>query len=494
MMSSNERNLNYRYIINKNPAHGRSGDRLGLSDLSSTTYNRRLLKKEQSHAHKFIFDITQLGSEQIKNQLDQIIHLNGSLLLSAEQQDNVLATRLETYMLVKNKTEFERIKKNEAHKFIFQPECKPTAHQLVEIQNHYKELNIQWSFQNYDSKIKNSLTVTDIADLIKKYKIKKSDLPFFNTHIPSHYELEALIEPKWSFHTQKRNIQISIIIPTYNNCLFLCNTVQHLISQSVSLENYEIIVTDDGSTDQSEETLYSLLKSVQQQVNIKYIYWPKVNSRGSQNFFRAGLARNLAAHHSEGSQLFFLDSDMLVPKTFIKSVIENFNTADVIQFSRFHIKQTESLKNPRYDQIQISKQTYIEDEKYWNQLFKTNQWSELHNYWKYTCTYALGMSKSDFYDCGRFKRHFISYGFEDTDLGFRLYQKNRKFKLIQQPLLHLTNYNSMQYQNSKFLRDQLLRKTSKLLFLDHLDMEIFEAFKFYYQFEKPLFCQLRDIF
>jgi glycosyltransferase involved in cell wall biosynthesis len=260
-------------------------------------------------------------------------------------------------------------------------------------------------------------------------------------------------------------------------------------------ENYEVIVVDDGSTDFSQETIYSLVQISQQSINIKYIYWSKKNTvRGDQFFFRAGLARNLGVEYAQGDKFMFLDSDILVNEDFVRVCINELESNDIIQFSRLHIKQIDSQKNPRFYQISQKVQTYIEEENYWNQLFTTSEWSKMSDFWKYTCTYALGISKIDFYDCGRFKRHFVSYGFEDTDIGYRMAKKNKKFKLIQQHLLHLTNYSTMQYQNSKYLREKLLRKTSKLLYLDHLDHEVFNAFHFYYNFEKPLLRHIKDAF
>ena len=43
--------------------------------------------------------------------------------------------------------------------------------------------------------------------------------------------------------------QISIIIPTYNSELTLKRCIESLNSQTLSRKNYEIIVADDGSED-----------------------------------------------------------------------------------------------------------------------------------------------------------------------------------------------------------------------------------------------------
>jgi glycosyltransferase involved in cell wall biosynthesis len=490
MKSSTDRNLNYRYKITQNP-----------DDVTTSTYQRRLFKKKQSKALQFIFDLTEVPDHELKSQPSFLYDSSDPIYVQySPHLDLSLFQNRKILLKISTENEcssFLEHHSDQIHNFdlVFSPKNKKSAEQLADLMKKHPGLNTQWNFESYNPQIKHSLTIADVQKNLNMCKNQRTEIPFWNSAIPTHYELESLQSPIWSFSTPQKNILISIVIPTFNNCLFLSNVIQHLFKQSISHENYEVIIVDDGSTDYSQETIRSLIQTSLQNINIKYIYWSKTNpARGDQNFFRAGLARNIGVEHSEGSKLVFLDSDMLVDEEFVKTCLYELETNDVIQFSRLHIKQVDSKKNPRFHQINPKQQTYIEEEGYWNQLFTTDDWNRMIHHWKYTCTYALGISRQDFYECGRFKRHFVSYGFEDTDIGFLMAKKNKKFKLIQQHLLHLTNYSTMQYQNSKFLRDELLRKTSKLLFLDHLDPEIYQVFSFYYNFEKPILHHIRDAF
>lgn len=491
MKSSIDRNSYYRYTITE------------PIDISESTYQRRLLKKKQSNAYHFIFDLTQLSDIPI-NSLFTFLnnHIEHSILINFKSGLEISEwSQFNIFLQIDNLSDYQKFYNSNFNPeqkltLVLSPKTKNDSEQLIqELKLKPSHRPEEWFFSNYNSKIKNSLTVTEIYHFIETHNLKISQVPFINSSIPLHHELEALEAPVWTCSSKDQNIQISVIIPTYNNCLFLSNVLRHLLKQTIPYNNYEIIIVDDGSTDHTQETLHSLVQAKYNEANLKYIYWSKTNPlRGDQSFFRAGLARNLGVQHAEGVKLMFLDSDMLVPEDFIETCIQELNHFDLIQFSRLHIKQVNSQKNPSFSQVDIKNQTYIEEEHYWNQLFTTEDWNKMDFFWKYTCTYALGISKADFYDCGRFKRHFVSYGFEDTDIGFRMSRKKKKFKLIPKPLLHLTNYSTMQYQNSKFLRDQLLRKTSKLLYLDNLDAEIYKAFHFYYNFEKSLFAIIRDLF
>lgn len=88
------------------------------------------------------------------------------------------------------------------------------------------------------------------------------------------------------------NIKLSFIIPTYNSEDFIEDCLNSIFSQTY--KNYEIIVIDDCSTD---ETL-NILKKYN---NIKILSTPK-NSR-------QGAARNIGLNNCTGDYVLFVDAD-----------------------------------------------------------------------------------------------------------------------------------------------------------------------------------------
>lgn len=50
-----------------------------------------------------------------------------------------------------------------------------------------------------------------------------------------------------------KDIKVSVIIPTYNREKFIGRCLRSLLSQSIGVENFEIILIDDGSTDYSKK-------------------------------------------------------------------------------------------------------------------------------------------------------------------------------------------------------------------------------------------------
>ena len=88
---------------------------------------------------------------------------------------------------------------------------------------------------------------------------------------------------------------VSIIIPAYNSERYIGETIQSILSQTY--QNYEIIVVDDGSTDNTVE----VVKSIDDK-RVKYIY----QKNASQ-----AVARNTGISNSKGKFIAFLDNDDL---------------------------------------------------------------------------------------------------------------------------------------------------------------------------------------
>ncbi len=86
--------------------------------------------------------------------------------------------------------------------------------------------------------------------------------------------------------------KVSIIIPTYNYGKFICEAIDSILNQT--FKDYEIIIVDDGSTDNTEE----IIKKYEDKIN----YFYKTNNGPAS-------ARNLGIQNATGDYICFLDSD-----------------------------------------------------------------------------------------------------------------------------------------------------------------------------------------
>ncbi|TFV97262.1 glycosyltransferase [Algoriphagus kandeliae] len=91
------------------------------------------------------------------------------------------------------------------------------------------------------------------------------------------------------------NIQFSIIIPCYNHSKYLNDCFESIFCQG--FQNWEAILVNDGSTDDTEELAKELIQS---ESRVKYIY---------QENKGLSAARNTGMAAAKGEYLLFLDAD-----------------------------------------------------------------------------------------------------------------------------------------------------------------------------------------
>lgn len=94
----------------------------------------------------------------------------------------------------------------------------------------------------------------------------------------------------------KKEIKISVIIPTYNSSDFIQRTIGSIYSSNANEFTIEIIIVDDCSDD-----IDSLIEITNQYKDIKLIV--------KKNKSNASESRNIGFNNSTGDFVFFLDSD-----------------------------------------------------------------------------------------------------------------------------------------------------------------------------------------
>ena len=108
---------------------------------------------------------------------------------------------------------------------------------------------------------------------------------------------------------------ISVVIPAYNAEQFLDETLESVLSQTY--ENWECIIVNDGSTDNTESIAQ---KWCEKDARFRYFY--KENSGASDT-------RNLGIKKARGEYIAFLDADDLYMPNFLEICLENLVEKDV---------------------------------------------------------------------------------------------------------------------------------------------------------------------
>lgn len=111
---------------------------------------------------------------------------------------------------------------------------------------------------------------------------------------------------------------VSVIIPVYNTEEYVEQCLNSVCNQTY--EALEIIVIDDGSTDNS-------LKIIEEFINKdnRFILYRFDERKG------VGAARNLGLSKAKGEFIYFVDSDDYVPNETIKYLVENISNFDLIR-------------------------------------------------------------------------------------------------------------------------------------------------------------------
>lgn len=109
--------------------------------------------------------------------------------------------------------------------------------------------------------------------------------------------------------------RVSVIIPSYNRAELVVETIKSVLAQS--FEDLEIVLVDDGSTDDTREAVSKLSGPV------RYIY--------QENMGRSR-ARNEGFKASTGEYVCFLDSDDLFIKEKLEQQVELLQTREDLGF------------------------------------------------------------------------------------------------------------------------------------------------------------------
>mgnify|MGYP001793403948 FL=1 len=197
----------------------------------------------------------------------------------------------------------------------------------------------------------------------------------------------------------------SIVIPTYNRRPILEKCLTALESQALPqgalIENYEVILVDDGSTD---DTISWLKASESRLCHVKLF---------ERNHQGPAAARNFGVEVAKGDLIIFIDSDLVVTDSFLA------------EHSAALEKGYEELGSDRcFTYGRVVNTANFDDP--WSEPFKVTDKSRA-----YFATGNVAIARHWLEEAGLFDLQFQLYGWEDLELGVRL--KKFDLRLIPAP-------------------------------------------------------------
>ena len=192
-------------------------------------------------------------------------------------------------------------------------------------------------------------------------------------------------------------ILISVIIGTYNQGHLLRKVLGGYTQQTVPSDQFEIIIADSSSTDNTADIVadFSMLP----------IQYHCIENQGK------AYARNYAAQQASGAYLLITDADMIPDENFIQAHIKAHEaTQDPTCFegAAFNLKTLEWPLNLIGMTPQIGK--VLKKQKPLG--------------WYYFLTGNVSIPTHLFHHVNGFSTDFKGYGWEDLELGYRLHQLN----------------------------------------------------------------------
>jgi glycosyltransferase involved in cell wall biosynthesis len=219
---------------------------------------------------------------------------------------------------------------------------------------------------------------------------------------------------------------LSVVIPTYNREKVLARALEGYLAQSSPRLIHELLVVDDGSTDDTESMVREF--SGRAMFSIRYLRQPNKGPAA---------ARNLGIREAHSALVLFTDSDIIPECDLVEQHIEwhqtnSQTTAAVLGYVTWprEIKATPFMR------------WYGEGRLFGFDRLRNKPEASFHFF--YTCNLSL---KTEFLrTCGQFDEEFKSAAYEDIELGFRL--SKRGLQLLYNPAAIGYHYQFFSFEDA----------------------------------------------
>ncbi|TDC44243.1 glycosyltransferase [Micromonospora sp. KC213] len=224
--------------------------------------------------------------------------------------------------------------------------------------------------------------------------------------------------------------KVSVVIPTYNRCALLAETLRGLARQNLPTDEFEVIVADDGSSDATPD----VVKSFADRLRLKYHFQEDLG-------FRVSAARNAGVRLADAPLLVFLDTGALVGPDYLRHHLaahaDPATPRAVIGYAYAYRPEDPTPGLAAMVDRALPERVvdiYSGDPSFWDNRHgeflacdfdpgrRVVPWML---FWATNCS----VRTEDYWAVGGFDEDFQRWGVEDMELGFRLFQRNIPFTL-----------------------------------------------------------------
>lgn len=225
--------------------------------------------------------------------------------------------------------------------------------------------------------------------------------------------------------------KISICIATWNRSKKLKNIILLLENQSISRDNYEIIIVDSYSPDNTADVVRQLQRVY---TNIKYI-------ENAKNVL--AVKRNVGVDAASSEIIVFMDDDVYPSKRFIEEhLLANEKSNDTFFCGQIRFEK---------DSVNTSNYYRFRDRQH---LCKKDIGKKLP--FNKIVVMNLSFKKAYYSIVGGVKEEYVGYGCEDTDFGWRIKESGYSIKYLPEAIaIHKEDSSNIKEYGNKLYKTGL---------------------------------------
>lgn len=234
-----------------------------------------------------------------------------------------------------------------------------------------------------------------------------------------------------SFKSSK--LAISVVIPTYNRRTLLERCLTSVLSQKLPREKFEVIVVNDGSTDDTKAFLDQMKRRYKTKLKVINLE----RNRGS------AVAKNIGIKIAKGSIVVFTNDDCIVKKNWLKKLLNVYRKhPGIVGAGGYADPPEEEVKKniiARYEKIHV-------------RFVLGDITREYVGSYESPAGGTANMSykKRVLEEVGYFDEVFPRAAYEDVDLKARICKLGYKIAFIPEPVTHLHGYFLKNFVNQRF--------------------------------------------
>lgn len=259
------------------------------------------------------------------------------------------------------------------------------------------------------------------------------------------------------------NLKISVVIPTFNREVLLEKTLISLYQQTMDKALFEVIIIDDGSTDNTD----IMVKKYENNMNIKYLFQ---ENKG----YGAASARNKGIINSKGEVICFIDSGILLSTNSLeivynrvygrkKAIIGYLYGFDEFNENKEYIEKLNI--DPQHTDVYIKQMEDdgigdLRENMYSMSGYDLKKWAAP---WVIFWVGFSAVEKKELLEVGMFDESFNTWGCEDIDLGLSLYKNNISIELEKDfKGIHLPHEKFKSQLSKEELKKYVMKKRMKI--------------------------------